>query len=81
MPIEDLIAVAAPPAIPHEAGTPDELAGREAAMGLQLPSHYREFAIRYGTGSFLDGYLQIYNPFVVDLLDTAADVRWSFGNG
>jgi hypothetical protein len=74
--IEDLVEVIPPPATPRDAGTLDQLGDIEKRLGLQLPSDYREFTIRYGTGSFLDGYLQIYNPFAVDLLD-AATTRYS----
>lgn len=68
MAIEDLIAVVPPPEQPDEAGSLMDLLAVERRIGIELPTDYREFAIRYGTGWFLEGHLTVANPFVRDVV-------------
>jgi SMI1 / KNR4 family (SUKH-1) len=70
--IEDLIAVVPPPTEPRYTGTPEQLTQIEASLGSALPLDYREFILRYGAGTFVDGYLQFWSPFVVDLRERAS---------
>lgn len=71
MAISDLVAVVPPPEFPDQVGSLDDLTQRERQMGVILPTDYREFAIRYGSGWFLDTYLGLKNPFVLDLVAAA----------
>jgi hypothetical protein len=68
MAIDDLIAVVPPPERPDQSGSLDDLANCEREMGITLPTDYREFAVRFGSGWFLDTYVAIANPFVLDLV-------------
>ncbi len=68
MAISDLISVVPPPESPDESGSIEDLAVVEDRMGLTLPTDYRELAVRYGSGWFVDTYLHINNPFVIDIL-------------
>jgi hypothetical protein len=65
--IKDLIAVCPPPAQPADIGSAKQLEQIERKLGTRLPGDYRDFALRYGSGTFCDGFLLVYNPFVVDL--------------
>lgn len=52
MPIEELIAVVQPPIHPVETGDFAKWEAVQRALGLSLPSDFRDFGIRYGTGCF-----------------------------
>ncbi len=60
MKIEKLAQVLEPPSNPHEAPSGAELADFERKCSA-LPSAYKEFITRYGTGC-VDGFIWIYNP-------------------
>lgn len=74
MAITELVAVVPPPEYPDESGSLDDLAGHEREMGLTLPADFREYAVRYGSGWFLDTFLGFKNPFVTNFaVATVAD--------
>lgn len=60
MAIEELTEIIFPPS----AGDFDENVWRatEEWLGYSLPDDYRDFAKVYGTGTFCDGYLQVFCP-------------------
>jgi hypothetical protein len=64
MPIEMLRQIVPPPDRPSEVGSADEWEVVERALGLGLPSDYRDFVFTYGSGLFARFY-RIYNPFAV----------------
>jgi hypothetical protein len=70
--IEDLISVVQPPEEPSYSGTAVQLAEIEAALGTTLPTDYRELSLRYGSGTFVNGYLQVWTPFALDLRERAS---------
>jgi hypothetical protein len=63
MSIEMLTAVVPPPARPLEVEEADRWSAVQAALGVELPRDYLEYALRYGSGSF-GGPLQleVFNP-------------------
>jgi hypothetical protein len=71
--IDNLARIAPPPTCPDEVGTVEELRQIEKRFGFVLPSDYRDFSLRYGSGWFVDTFLEIWNPFMVDLPKEAAD--------
>jgi hypothetical protein len=60
--IEDLVALAPPPASPIDAGSPDQWEEIEQRLGKTLPSDYKQIVNLYGTGTFNDLFY-IFNPF------------------
>ncbi|MCA9115237.1 MAG: SMI1/KNR4 family protein [Planctomycetaceae bacterium] len=60
MAIDDLTAVVPPPT----ASGFDQRAWQatEEWLGFSLPSDFKDFAQTYGTGTFCDGFLQVYCP-------------------
>jgi len=57
----ELLAVLPPPATPVEPARAEDLDATEARLGLALPSDYRAFVSRFGSGS-IGGFLHIRNP-------------------
>jgi SMI1/KNR4 family protein SUKH-1 len=72
MAIADLISVCPPPENPDESGSLADLRKIETKMGVALPTDYRQFAVRYGSGFFVGTYLKIWNPFVIDIVRETA---------
>src|SRR5262249_30407166 len=72
MAIEELISVVPPPDEPTYSGTVPELTEIEGTLGTTLPTDNRELALRYGSGAFVNGYLQLWTPFAFDLRERAA---------
>jgi SMI1-KNR4 cell-wall len=62
MAIEDLLAVVPPPARPIDPGDPAAWPKVEQALGTKLPSDYRDYGLRYGSG-VLGHNIFVYNPF------------------
>jgi hypothetical protein len=60
--LERLRRLLPPPANPVEAGRPDGWAAVEAALGTGLPSDFKAFTERYGSGT-VDDFLYLFNPF------------------
>ncbi len=58
-PLFDLVA---PPREPLETGNPKTWEQAEARLGSALPSDYKAFIDRYGSGSF-DDFILVYNLF------------------
>ena len=68
MSIDELTAVVAPPERPTEAGDAVAWEKVQADLGTALPEDFRDFGLRYGTGSFHDGKriaVRPLNPFSV----------------
>lgn len=63
--MDRLVSFIVPPEEPKETGSPKAWEKTEARLGLKLPSDYKTFIDRYGTGSF-DDFLMVYNPFAAD---------------
>jgi hypothetical protein len=60
--LERLGQLLPPPAEPLEPGRPDGWAEVEAALGTGLPSDFKAFTERYGSGK-VDDFLYLFNPF------------------
>jgi hypothetical protein len=60
--LERLRRLLPPPAEPLEAGRTDGWAAVEAALGTGLPSDFKAFTERYGSGK-IDDFLYLFNPF------------------
>ena len=60
--LERLRQLLPPPADPVEPGRPDGWAEVEAALGTELPSDFKAFTERYGSGT-VDDFLYLFNPF------------------
>jgi hypothetical protein len=52
MPLDDLLAICPPPAKPQDCPTPADWTALETQVGHRLPSDYKAFLARYGTGVF-----------------------------
>jgi hypothetical protein len=61
-PLEHLIRLVSPPSSPADTGQPDQWDDVERALGMPLPSDYKQFINAFGTGEFNDLFW-IYNPF------------------
>jgi hypothetical protein len=65
MSVAELMAVVPPPAQPRDIGDLTAWSAAEASIGTRLPTDFRDFVLRYGTGVFNDpGRLCIFprNP-------------------
>jgi hypothetical protein len=62
--LERLRQLLPPPADPVEPGRPDGWAEIEEAIGTGLPSDFKAFTERYGSGK-VDDFLYLFNPFTV----------------
>jgi hypothetical protein len=60
--LERLGQLLPPPEDPVEPGRPDGWAAVEAALGTGLPSDFKAFTERYGSG-MVDDFLYLFNPF------------------
>jgi hypothetical protein len=60
--LERLRRLLPPPAEPVEPGRPDGWPRVEAALGTGLPSDFKGFTERYGSGK-VDEFLYLFNPF------------------
>jgi hypothetical protein len=60
--LKDLIGLAPPPGSPVDTGSPDQWGEVERALGMPLPSDYKQFINVYGDGEFGD-FLYVFNPF------------------
>ena len=60
--LERLRRLLPPPADPVEPGRPDGWPAVEAALGTGLPSDFKAFIERYGSG-VVDDFLYLFNPF------------------
>jgi hypothetical protein len=60
--LEALSKVLVPPESPVESGNVDAWPSLEKLLGFALPSDYKEFVNRYGSGSISD-FLYVHNPF------------------
>jgi hypothetical protein len=69
MAIEDLLAVCPAPDRPIQVGSIRDLEAIEQQLGTRLPADYLDFALRYGSGSFVGTFLHIWNPFADNLFD------------
>jgi hypothetical protein len=76
--IEDLLAVVPPPARPIDPGDPGAWPKVEQALGTKLPSDYRDYGTRYGSG-VLGHDLFVYNPFSPFYLDGVKNTGQLFG--
>jgi HEAT repeat protein len=74
--LDALIRLMPPPAEPLDAGEPDAWPSIELRLGLRLPSDYKAFIARYGSGSFAD-FISIYNPFSENPHDRLLDAAES----
>jgi len=54
MSVAELMAVVSPPARPRDVGDLAAWHDAEARIGTRLPSDFRDFVVRYGTGVFND---------------------------
>ncbi len=66
MAIEDLITAVPPPAKPIETGDQKNWVLIEQTLGISLPTDFRDFGLRYGTGRFTDRrelHIGVFNPF------------------
>ena len=61
--LERLRRLLPPPADPVEPGRPEGWDEIEAALGTGLPSDFKAFTERYGSGT-VDDFLYLFNPFV-----------------
>lgn len=61
-PLETLAKVAPPPLEPIDAGAPERWAAIENRLGTALPSDYKRFINRYGSGDFND-LIAVLSPF------------------
>jgi SMI1-KNR4 cell-wall/Ankyrin repeats (3 copies) len=70
MSIEKLVKLVPPPKEPVELGTKKDWSRAEKTLGVKLPSDYKEFIDRYGSGEFA-GFFLVFNPFskTINLLD------------
>jgi hypothetical protein len=73
MSIDELATIAPPPDSPDEVATPKELHEIQKRFGITLPTDYRVFSLRYGSGYFIGTFLEIWTPFMVDLPKESAD--------
>ncbi|HEX3315461.1 MAG TPA: ankyrin repeat domain-containing protein [Gemmataceae bacterium] len=62
MSIEKLVKLVPPPKDPVELGAKKDWARAEKTLGVKLPSDFKEFIDRYGSGEFAGFYI-VYNPF------------------
>ena len=60
--LENLLRLINPPDSPADTGQPDQWADVERALGMPLPSDYKQFINAFGTGEFNDLFW-VYNPF------------------
>jgi hypothetical protein len=60
--LERLRELLPPPADPVEPGRPDGWAAVEGNLGTGLPSDFKAFTERYGSGT-VDDFLYLFNPF------------------
>ena len=71
MSLNGLSRVVRPPAKPTEAGPASRWREVETALGTSLPDDYRDLAMRYGSGAFVQGdgeQTWIFNPLAPDYL-------------
>ena len=69
MSVAELLAVVPPPARPRKGGDQATWQAAEARIGTRLPTDFRDFVLRYGTGVFNDpGRLCVFprNPLAPD---------------
>jgi hypothetical protein len=80
MSVAELMEVVPPPARPRDSGDSPAWNGAEAKIGTPLPSDFRDFEFRYGTGVFNDpGRLCIFtrNPLAPDFESQfRSDCNW-----
>ncbi len=80
MSVTELSAVVPPPAQPRDVGDLAAWSAVEARVGTRLPTDFREFVFRYGTGVFNDpGRLCVFprNPLAPDFeARFRADLDW-----
>jgi hypothetical protein len=62
MSLAQLVLIAPPPTVPVETGSPKQWAVIQNRLGTPLPTDYKKFIDRYGTGSF-NNFIIPYNPF------------------
>jgi hypothetical protein len=60
--LERLLRLLPPPADPVEPARPDGWPAVERALGAGLPSDFKAFTERYGSGT-VDDFLYLFNPF------------------
>lgn len=65
MSVDALAKLVPPPEKPVETGTAKGWAKVERELGVRLPSDYREYITRYGSGSIGD-FIFIHNPFTAN---------------
>jgi len=63
MAIDDLVAIIPPPSGLLEIGGDDDWREVQNSLKLDLPQDLRDFGMRYGTGRFCNGLIQVFNPF------------------
>jgi hypothetical protein len=63
MPIRQLVALIPPPAAPVD--NEGNWLAAENVIGVGYPADFRELITRYGTGSFFQGHLQVFNPLTI----------------
>jgi hypothetical protein len=62
MSLARLVQIAPPPAAPVETGSPKQWNLIQKRLGIILPTDYKNFIDRYGTGTF-NNFIIPYNPF------------------
>lgn len=62
MSVGELVKVVSPPETPAEVGDEDSWRIAEESLGVTLPSDYRRFVARYGSG-VIGRFIRIYTPF------------------
>jgi hypothetical protein len=66
MAIEELVAVVAPPSTPLESGNEKAWLKLEKKLRVALPSDLCVCVLRFGTGSFCRGLVEVYSPFSIE---------------
>ena len=65
MAIDELLKIVPPPKHPTEIGTLAQFRQVEKRLGTRLPSDYRKFIFKYGTGAFAREYF-VFSPFTAN---------------
>lgn len=63
MTVSELQKIVAPPEDPVHSGDLKRWQAIEEAIGIEFPKDYFAIAVKYGSGEFLSGTLEIANPF------------------
>src|SRR5947208_2488396 len=76
MTLEELMTIVVPPHHPRDAGDFAAWTAAEERLGTRLPTDFRDFVLRYGSGAFHDpGRLCIFvrNPLAPEAISSISD--------